>query len=201
MSSVVVPDACVLIPASLRDTIFRASVAGIYKLQLTDEIMEEVRRNLVAKISVPEDKAQRLVSVVKAEFDHCFVVPHKRLINSMPINKKDRHVLAAAVCGKAHIILTQNLKDFPSNVLARYQVVAQSPDEFLINLLRSDKERIANVLVKQAGSLRNPSMTVLELLDHLRVHAPIFTRLAREEFTQHGSGTEAQILDARTDAL
>ena len=49
----------------------------------------------------------------------------------MPINEKDKHVLAAAVRGGADLIVTLNLKDFPTEPLVDYQVAAISPDIFL----------------------------------------------------------------------
>jgi hypothetical protein len=50
MSSIgVVLDACVLFPGSLRDILLRATEADLYRLCLTDQILEEMRRNLVKK--------------------------------------------------------------------------------------------------------------------------------------------------------
>jgi predicted nucleic acid-binding protein len=105
-------DACVLFPASLRDTLLRAAQADLYKMYLTDDILEEVRRNLVKK-GMPEDKAQRLVVTIREQFDDAIVTRHRPLVASMPNNEKDRHVLAAAVACNARLIVTQNLKDFP----------------------------------------------------------------------------------------
>lgn len=56
MSDVVL-DACVLFPASLRDTLLRAADADLYRVHLTADILEEVRRNLVKK-GMQEQKAQ-----------------------------------------------------------------------------------------------------------------------------------------------
>ncbi len=92
----VVLDACALFPASLRDTLLRAARAGLYRLQITDNILEEVYRNLVKK-GIPAPSAKRLVDEVKRNFPQFFVVQHNLLIPSMPINEKDRHVLAAAL--------------------------------------------------------------------------------------------------------
>jgi hypothetical protein len=48
MSSIgVVLDACVLFPGVLRDTLLHAAKADIYSLHLTEDILEEARRNLV----------------------------------------------------------------------------------------------------------------------------------------------------------
>ncbi len=106
MGFVVVLDACVLIPASLRDTLLRAAQTDLYRVQLTEEILEEVCRNLIKK-GMPEDKAHRLISTIREKFDDAFITHHRPLIASMPNNEKDRHVLAAAVACRARIIVTQ----------------------------------------------------------------------------------------------
>lgn len=47
----------------------------------------------------------------------------------------DRHVLAAAIHANAEVILTCNLADFPAETLARSNIEAQHPDDFLVYLL------------------------------------------------------------------
>jgi hypothetical protein len=44
---------------------------------------------------------------------------------------KDRHVLAAAIRGRADVIVTSNIKDFTSEACEPYDVDVQTPDEFL----------------------------------------------------------------------
>ena len=45
----------------------------------------------------------------------------------------DRHVLAAAIAGRADVIVTKNLKDFPPAALQPHGIEAQHPDTFLIH--------------------------------------------------------------------
>jgi hypothetical protein len=45
----VVLDACVLFPASIRDTLLRAADAGLYRVYWSELILEEVRRNLIGQ--------------------------------------------------------------------------------------------------------------------------------------------------------
>lgn len=59
-SLVVVLDACVLVPASLRDILLRAADADLYRLQWTDNILEEVERNLIGKIGLRKEQANDL---------------------------------------------------------------------------------------------------------------------------------------------
>lgn len=179
MLSGVVLDACVLFPASLRDTLLRAADADLYRVHLTEDILEEVRRNLVKK-GMQEQKAQRLIDVIKAQFASGIVTHHGPLIVSMPNNEKDRHVLAAAVASKAQVIVTQNLKDFPQHLLNPFDVEVQSPDEFLVNLLYFDVERMCQIMQEQANELRNPPRTIFEVLNTLAQHVPTFVTLIRQ---------------------
>ena len=78
----VVLDACVLIPAPLRDTLLRAADAGLYRVQLTDDTLEETRRNLISQIGLSEDKAQRVVNAIKGSFPEAIVTEHMLLIES-----------------------------------------------------------------------------------------------------------------------
>ena len=58
------------------------------------------------------------------------------LINSIALpDPNDRHVVAAAIIGRADVIVTANLRDFPSEALDRYNIEAQHPDEFIRHLI------------------------------------------------------------------
>lgn len=181
----VVLDACVLFPASLRDTLLRAADFGLYRVCLTDHILEEVRCNLVEK-RMEESKAQRLVDAVKENFDEAFISLHEYelLITSMPNHEGDRHVLAAAISRKARVIVTQNLKHFPNHLLSQFEVRAQSPDDFLLYLYHLDTNAMVRIITKQARDLRNPPKTVPELLDTLHQHAPGFVDLFRQKVSK-----------------
>ncbi len=184
-SFIAVLDACVLFPASLRDTLLRTAKAGLYRLQLTDDILMEVYRNLIKK-GMPEDKAKRLMDILSTEFEEAFVTQYRKLISSMPINEKDKHVLAAAMACKAQIIVTQNLKDFPPYLLASFDIEAQSPDDFLVHLYRLAPKTMWEIIVGQAGALRNPPKTLLEVLNTLKLHVPNFVNLMLSDIALQG---------------
>lgn len=180
-SFVVVLDACVLVPASLRDVLLRAADANLYRLQWTDDILTEVERNLIGKIGLRKERIQKLLDVMREEFPEALITLHTALIEAMPINPKDRHVLAAAVACKAQIIVTQNLKDFPSELLTPFQVKSQSPDEFLTDLFSLKPDRMTDIVVEQANDLRNPPRSVAEVLATLAQHAPNFVWLVAKK--------------------
>jgi PIN domain-containing protein len=124
---VVVLDANVLFPFTLRDTLLRAAATGFYQMRWTSRILDEMTRNLVSTGTMPQERANRLRAIIEREFPEAEVTGYEHLIDAMPNNPKDRHVAAAAVKAGAQVITTANLKDFAA---LPDRVVAQSPDEF-----------------------------------------------------------------------
>jgi predicted nucleic acid-binding protein len=179
MSSFVVLDACVLVPASLCDLLLRAAGADLYRLQWTDEILEEVRHTLIDDLGRSAEQADRRIAAMKAAFPESLITHHKPLVSAMTNDPKDRHVLAAAVASSAHVIVTTNLKDFPERALVDYPLAVQSPDAFLTHLFASNPERVIAIIRGQAHALQQPPMTVDQVLDNLALHVPVFVRLLR----------------------
>jgi predicted nucleic acid-binding protein len=182
MSSMcVVLDACVLFPGSLRDVLLRTAEKKLYEPHLTDQILEEVRRNLVGKKQVTEERGLYIVNQIKERFPYSFVVDHMHLVPTMPINEKDRHVLAAAVASGSKIIVTENLKDFPKSLLELFEVEPLSADDFLICCFAQDRETMINVVKSYVRDLTRPPLTTQEALGKLAKLAPNFVQLV-----QHG---------------
>ncbi|HWS82740.1 MAG TPA: PIN domain-containing protein [Ktedonobacteraceae bacterium] len=182
MSSIrVILDACVLFPGSLRDVLLRGAKAKLYRVGLTDQILEEMRRNLVEKGHVTEEKGQCLVSVIKEHFPSSFIADHMLLISAMPINEKDRHVLAAAVASGSRIIVTQNLKDFPQSLLMSFEIEALSADDFLVRCFSQDSGAMVNLMRSYVSDLKKPPLTMQETLEKLGKLVPNFVQLVRQE--------------------
>ena len=92
---IVVLDANVLFPFTLRDTLLRAAALHFYQVRWTAQILEEMTRNLVSTGTLSRDKADRLRAVMERAFPEAEVTGYESLIASMPNDEKDRHILAA----------------------------------------------------------------------------------------------------------
>ena len=174
---IVVLDANVLFPFTLRDTLLRAAAAGFYQLRWTSEILDEMARNLVSKGLMSEPSAARLRGVMEREFPEADVTGYEPLIAAMENDEKDRHVVAAAVKAGAQVIATANLKDFKR---LPEGLEAQSPDEFLCNLFDLAPDELVTVLREQAADLVRPPMTFDELLSRLARTLPDLVGVVRE---------------------
>jgi predicted nucleic acid-binding protein len=133
---VAVYDACVLYPFHLRNVLIQCAFDGLVEARWTDDINDEWIRNLAA--NTPALPIERLIATrdrMKAVLPDADVADYHHLISELRLpDPDDRHVLAAAIAGKAAYIVTWNLKDFPAKDLASHRVTSQSPDAFLTDL-------------------------------------------------------------------
>jgi predicted nucleic acid-binding protein len=172
----VVLDANVLYPFSLRDTLLRSAEASLVQVYWSEEILDEVRRNLVGNTVVTIEQAERLCSKMREAFPEAMVVGHEPLIVAMKNDEKDRHVVAAAVKAGADVIVTSNTKHFRD---IPEDIEPQSPDEFLCNLFDLEPSLMVELLQRQAGDLRKPARTLEEMLGGLAKMVPDFVAEVR----------------------
>lgn len=137
MALVVLYDACVLYPAPLRDLLIRVGKAGLVQARWSHTILDEcfhaIRRE---RPDVPEASLIRTRRLMCAAVRDCLVEGFEPLVEGLSLpDPNDRHVLAAAICAGAHIIVTRNLKDFPQDRLSSLGIRAQDPDHFVLGLL------------------------------------------------------------------
>ncbi|MDQ2846749.1 MAG: hypothetical protein M3Y77_10465 [Actinomycetota bacterium] len=64
----------------------------------------------------------------------------------------DRHVLAAAVRCGAELLVTENLRDFPSGELEKYGVQAKSADDFLVDQFYIDPGALQAIVEQLSAS-------------------------------------------------
>lgn len=169
---IAVLDACVLWPASLRDALLRlGETPRQYVPKWSDEIWREVARNLESRRKLSPEKISHLLAQVGEHFPEAAVTGYEKLVASMRNEPKDRHVLAAAIeCG-AQVIVTSNMRDFPSESLLEWGIEAQHPDEFLLNLFEVYPAEIIAKLQDQAATINR---ALPRLLSTLGVGVPRF---------------------------
>lgn len=169
MAFTVVYDANVLYPAPLRDLLVRIGMTGVVWVKWTDEILDEVFRNILAnRPDLTMEKLARTRTLMDAAIRDVQVDGYQALVGSLDLpDPDDRHVLAAAIQCGAQSIITHNLKDFPAEMLESYGVEAILPDEFVLDLLDLAPGAVLRVLNEQQASLKNPPRTLEELIETL----------------------------------
>lgn len=181
-------DANVLVPISLCDLLLRLADEGLYQPLWSAMILDEAERSLVRDIGLAAERARGRRDAMEAHFPDALVTEYLPLVPAMRNHPKDRHILAAAVRGRAALIVTRNLRHFPATALAPYPLRARLPDAFLHALFIQTPNTITRIVAEQAAGLRRTSPTVAQVMQNLELHAPIFVRTLREWMREHDLG-------------
>jgi len=157
-------DTCVLYPGTLCDLILRIAEMGAFRPHWSQDVLDELLRNLAKLESVGEEGARRRVGAMTTAFPEASITGHERLTPGMGCDPKDRHVLAAAVHSDCQLIVTFNLRDFPVASLAPHHMDVVSPDDFLLDQLDLYPRAVVKALRQQSSDSRRPQLTPVALM-------------------------------------
>jgi predicted nucleic acid-binding protein len=162
-------DACVLYPAPLRDLLMELALTDSFRARWSEEIHQEwIRSVLKNRSDLNESQLLRTKAYMDANVRDALVTDFESLIPSLNLpDKDDCHVLAAAIRCSADVIVTFNLKDFPSDYLSTFDVEAQHPDEFILYLLDLYPVQVCSAAEKVRQRLKNPVMNPEKYLENL----------------------------------
>ncbi|MBI3092130.1 MAG: PIN domain-containing protein [Candidatus Tectomicrobia bacterium] len=141
--------------------VFRAK----WSSKVHEEWIEAVLRN---RPDLKREQLEHTRELMDAHGRDCLVEDFESLIDSLRLpDPTDRHVLAAAIRGRADIIVTRNIKDFPRERLDPYGIEAQLPDTFITHLLDLNAAAVVRAALEHRASLKNPPKSVAEYLHTL----------------------------------
>jgi predicted nucleic acid-binding protein len=176
-------DACVLYPAPIRDLLMHLALTDLYRARWTNTIHEEWIRSVLANRSdLTRAQLERTRDLMNAHARDALIHDFEDLIPALSLpDANDRHILAAAIRGRADVIVTYNLKDFPVEVISVHGVTAQHPDEFLTHLIDLAPGPVLAAIQRLRRSLTKPAVSAEDYLATLERHElPAFVSKLRE---------------------
>jgi predicted nucleic acid-binding protein len=162
-------DANVLYPSELRNLLMHLALTGLFRAKWSAAVHEEWISNLLEnRPDLTREKLERTRALMDLHAVDALVTDYEDLIPGLQLpDPDDRHVVAAAIRGRADVIITMNLKDFPADIIGPLGLDAQHPDEFILHLLDLAPGAVAAAAQTHRQSLKNPPKTVEEYLDTL----------------------------------
>ncbi|WP_282611237.1 PIN domain-containing protein [Pelagibius sp. Alg239-R121] len=131
----VVLDANVIAGALTRNILLSLAEAGLYRPRWSAQILDEFERYFIKRYDDAEGAIRQRANMENA-FPEALVTDYEQLIDALTLpDPHDRHVLAAAIQTRAALIVTDNLRDFPSDDLAKFEIEAIGLDHFLADAL------------------------------------------------------------------
>lgn len=177
-------DANVLYPAPLRDILLQLAVADLFRAKWTADIHREwIEALLEHEPHRDRNALERTRDLMNKATRDCLVTGYEQLIPALGLpDPDDRHVLAAAIVGRCDVIVTQNLKDFPADVLAPYGIETQHPDDFLLNHLNLYPGRFCEAVRKVRARLKTPPYSADEYLNILTQQGLVVTAAELKQY-------------------
>jgi hypothetical protein len=177
-------DASVLYPSELRNLLMHLALTGLFRAKWSAAVHEEwICALLRRRPDLSREKLERTRMLMDKHAADALVTGYEHLIEGLRLpDPNDRHVLAAAIRGRADVIVTPNLRHFPAEILARFGIEAQHPDEFILHLLDLAPGVVAGAARDHRESLKNPPKTIPEYLDTLEAQGLTQTAAALREY-------------------
>src|SRR5579862_7039267 len=145
------------------------AMTGLFRARWSEGVHEEwMTRLLENRPDLKREQLERTRMLMDQHVENALVSGYEDLIEGLHLpDADDRHVLAAAIRGRADVIVTRNLKDFPDDALKPFEIVAQHPDEFAVHLIDLAPGLVIEAAQRHRESLKNPAKTVEEYLQML----------------------------------
>lgn len=161
-------DTNVIYPLWIRDLLFWFAHYDLYTQKWSPHIFDEWK-DVMKRKGISEKEINKRISTVNEAFPDAMVKNYEPLVRMLDLpDEKDKHVLAAAIKTNANLIVTNNLKDFPSDYLASFSLSSKSADNFLTDIIDLNHETSIKAFKDLVLQKKNPPYDKYEILDILR---------------------------------
>ncbi|WGF87200.1 PIN domain-containing protein [Marinivivus vitaminiproducens] len=164
-------DACSLVSALKRNLLLTLAEGEFYRLRWSRTVLDETQRAIERILAGREDvdaaaKALQARANMEMAFEDAMVADFEAFLHVCPNlpDPGDNHVLAAALKTQAFTIVTDNLNDFPAEILAQVNMEARATDDFLADTIMLDPGRAVAAIRKMRARLKRPEITAEGLL-------------------------------------
>ncbi len=125
-------DACVLVPTLTRGLLLDAAQAGVLEPLWSPGVLDEWRHAAARVGPFQTLSAEHEIAAMTAACPQACVTPPPDLVETLHLpDPGDRHVLAAAIAGRAEALVTFNERDFPLRVMGAHGLIRRHPDGVL----------------------------------------------------------------------
>ena len=161
-------DTNIIYPIEIRDLLFWFAHYDLFTPKWSVHIFDEWEE-VMGRKGIKKEEIEKRTRIANLAFPDALVENYEPLIMGLTLpDEKDCHVLAAAIKTNANVIVTNNLKDFPSNYLATFGLVAKSADDFIADIIDLNPDKAIEAFGKLVLNRRNPDLDEFEVLDNLR---------------------------------
>lgn len=164
-------DACTLASVLRRNLLLSLAEAEFFRVRWSAKVLDETEK-AIERIAIGRgladaaERAKRVREAMEVAFEEALVGDYDGFIDvcqGLP-DPNDVHVVAAALKTQAATIVTENLSDFPAELLSRLGVEVRSADHFIADNIALDLGRAVAAIRQMRHRFKNPAKTASDLL-------------------------------------
>ena len=164
-------DACSLAGALTRNLLLTLAEAEFFRVRWSVSVLDETQK-AIQKILIKKDvedareRAVRARRAMETAFEDAMVIDFEKFLcvaEGIP-DPKDAHVVAAALKTQAAVIVTENIKHFPPELMAQLNLDIRSADIFIADTIALDEGKAVAAIRKMRERFKKPEMTAESLL-------------------------------------
>lgn len=144
----------------------------------TDFLLDEWESVIVREKRRTPDQAAAITDAIRRAFPDGRVPPeaYETVVGSVPGPDDDDRVHgAAAVAGRATVLITENVRHFDSAFFARHGVVVERAESYLLRRLETAPDLVVDTIMRVVALKTRPPWPLAEYLDRIdRAGAPRF---------------------------
>lgn len=194
--SVVLADANILYSRTLRDYFLYAADQGAIEIHWSQQILDEMSRNLRLNLGLSETGTARLELLMNDYIEYALIdveLEDLAAVDRVLMDADDRHVLAAVLSADADILLTENTRHFPLEWMTQHGIELLTAGELLVRLAEQfpDKMQAAHELtVSYSPKSATDVLATLEVIVGDHAVDAIRKVIARTEEHPEGNADE-----------
>ena len=161
-------DTNVIYPIDVRDLLFWFASFDLFTPKWSKHIFDEWE-DVMKRKGVAPDEIKKRISLAHQAFPEALLEHYETLLDSLILpDENDRHVLAVAIKSNAHVIVTNNIKDFPGDYLSEFGLTAKTADDFLTDTIDLTNELALEAFRTLVLNRTNPNLDEFDVLDRFR---------------------------------
>lgn len=149
-----------------RNLLLTLAEAEFFRVRWSDKVMQETSvavHDMLRKREVQDAEARgsAAVAAMTEAFEDAMVSDYDDFLcvaANLP-DQGDAHVLAAALKTRAHVIVTDNMKHFPSELLRPLNIEAATTDDFLANTITLNAGKAVSAIRRMRARFKRPEKT------------------------------------------
>lgn len=162
-------DANVFFGVRLRSFVMEVAKSGLFRARWSRDVHDEWIRAVVRRRQdLTAERLRPVADQMDAAIPDALVTGYETLVPSLELpDPDDRHVLAAAITGRADVIVTFNVGDFPAQAIDGFGIHTKHPDRFFREVDGIVPGTIVEAAIRDLAHYKNPPLSAERYADDL----------------------------------